>query len=277
MRVKSSSVGPNPSYESNENIPFKIHCQHLSNINADSQFYAGHGSVKNLVNSYEHINRKEQLEAENKILQMREERLKEMTKVMEITHKNLELNIDANDEHDESEQEYEQEEDEDEEEDEADIDEQEKLEQSQRLVEEQEKKFHQLLNRNNHHQQAFEPNNQLSTISERTEHSSSANNAMIAAAASNNTVTSPLNTNQNTNSKLGSVTKSMRHLEPYRYLDTSTGASGDGFSISKSNQTPNTTPQKMNQNSNFSSEFDNRQRGQLNHCKKPAMSKNPSN
>lgn len=43
---------------------------------------------------------------------------------------------------------------------------------------------------------------------------------------------------------LASVTKSIRHLDPNRYLDTSTGCSGDGFSTRNGN-TPNSTPKQL--------------------------------
>ena len=54
---------------------------------------------------------------------------------------------------------------------------------------------------------------------------------------------------------VASATKSIRNLDPNRYLDTSTGGSGDGFSI-RNNPTPTSTPhQVMSPEKNFSRNY----------------------
>jgi hypothetical protein len=272
VRLKSNSVGPSSSFHANENPGFS------SNTN-DNEFFAGFGSVKNLVQSYEGIPLKEQVDSESKVKLIRQERWKEISNVMEITKQNLLTNEtkrtdvikeniqeifqnkqqklqnqiqqqqiqqqqiqqqqiqqqqiqqqqiqqqqiqqqqiqqqqqqqyqqyfenNENEENDDDDFDYEDDDENnqhhDDDDDEEIENEQEKLERSQRLADEQEKKVQQLISKNQPSQQrenGFEGFNHLSTISERTEHSSSINNAMIAAT-SNTTATSPVNTNPNT-------------------------------------------------------------------------------
>ena len=65
-RLKSSSLGPSSSHE-------------------NEQFYAGFGSVKNLVESYEGIPYKEQIDSESKLNQIRMQRQKEITDAIILT------------------------------------------------------------------------------------------------------------------------------------------------------------------------------------------------
>lgn len=101
------------------------------------------------------------------------------------------------DQEDEQDDDYENDDNDNEEEDNPDIlSEQEQLEFSMRLVEEQEKKANQFINKTNAGQgQCQQQSKELSTISEKTECSYTNNNQLIAAT-SNTTATSQLNTNQ---------------------------------------------------------------------------------
>lgn len=65
-RLKSSSLGPSSSHD-------------------NEQFYSGFGSVKNLVESYEGIPFKEQVDAESKVNQIRMQRQKEITDAIIMT------------------------------------------------------------------------------------------------------------------------------------------------------------------------------------------------
>ena len=186
-RLKSSSLGPASSVGSAND--------------GNDQFYAGFGSVKNLVESYEGIPHKEQSDAETKLMMIREQRRREINEALLITKHDL-----NKDGFEDDEQDYDQDENQDEEEEQI-LSEQEQLEYSLRLVEESEKKVSQFIQRVSAQQpqQQQQPHQQqlnqlqskeLSTISEKTENSYTNNNQMIAG--SNTSVTSPANTN-NTN------------------------------------------------------------------------------
>ena len=199
-RLKSSSLGPSSSLNLNEAATAGSNSKnHNSN-----ELCAGLSSVKNLVQSFERIPFNEQIQVESKVKQIRQEREREILDVMEITKRNL-IKVEKGEDDEEDEEEDEESDEEEneneknveEEDDDDEEDEKQMLEKSQRLVEQQEKKFQQFIQRGQTPQkETTEAFNHLSTISERTEHSSSVNNPNIAA--SNTTAASPLNTNQNT-------------------------------------------------------------------------------
>lgn len=203
-----------------------------------NDFFAGQGSVKNLVQSYEEFPNKEKNESEQKIQMLREERQKELSNLVDKSklavsnYSNITEIIEMNINRIQSEQQQEQ-------------------------VQQQ------------------PPNGminqlKLSTISERTEHSSpsligngGADMTALTTAgivtnsgisSNNNTTTggvSPQNTNnQNTqNSRSTSVTKSARNLDRFTFLDYSTGgasASGnDLLSIRNTSTISNATSQPI--------------------------------
>jgi hypothetical protein len=189
-----------------------------------NDYFAGQGSVKNLVQSYEEFPNKERNEAEQKIQMIREERQKELSNLVDKNklsvnnYSNITEIIEMNINRIQSEQHQEQ-------------------------VQHQQQPSATASN-------SIVNQLKLSTISERTEHSSPSMLANGVAdmtalttvgiatnsgiSSNNNTTTggvSPLNTNnQNTqNSRSTSVTKSARHLDKFTFLDCSTGgASASG-------------------------------------------------
>lgn len=202
-RLKSSSLGPASSVGSANDC--------------NEPFFAGFGSVKNLVESYEGIPHKEQSEAETKLMMIREQRRKEINEALLITkHDLIKDGLDDDD--------YDQDDNQDEEEEQI-LSEQEQLEYSLRLVEESEKKVSQFIQRaptqQYQHQQQLQPqqhqqnqlqSKDLSTISEKTENSYTINNQMIAG--SNTSVTSPMNNTNNTNAMTSNSFYKLNELNP---------------------------------------------------------------
>lgn len=136
------------------------HCESIESTN--EEFFAGHGSVRNLVQSYEEQSAKN--DADPKIEKLRLERLNE--------------------------------------------------------IKDLKKQF-------NQEQAQYQIQKELSTISERTEHTNSVNLV--------NTIDSPTGVLINTNSKsTATVTNAVRQMND-KFLDSSTGISGDGCSVTNRN------------------------------------------